>query len=97
VEDRGSSSEFSYAGASREANGDNAPDGRGESAGTRMTGSGTADDPLVLRTPPGTAEFQMHRDDTADPPELVCQVGSTKLRYLARCLEHNPRNNRVRA
>jgi len=32
----------------------------------------------------------MHRDDTADPPELVCQVGSTKLRYLARCLEDVP-------
>src|SRR3954447_16195132 len=32
----------------------------------------------------------MHRDDTADPPELVCQVGSTKLRYLARCIDDVP-------
>lgn len=54
------------------------------------TGSGTPDDPWVLHTPPGTAEYQMYRDDTADPPELVCQVGSTKLRYLARCIDDVP-------
>jgi hypothetical protein len=55
-----------------------------------VTGSGTADDPWVLRTPPGTSEYRMHRDDTVDPPELVCRVGSTKLRYLARCLDDAP-------
>jgi hypothetical protein len=55
-----------------------------------MTGSGTAADPWALRTPPGTSEFTMHRDDSVDPPELVCQVGSTKLRYLARCLDDAP-------
>ncbi len=54
------------------------------------TGSGTPDDPWVLHTPPGTAEYQMYRDDAADPPELVCQVGSTKLRYLARCIDDVP-------
>jgi hypothetical protein len=32
----------------------------------------------------------MHRDDTAEPAELVCQVGSTRLRYLARCLDDVP-------
>jgi hypothetical protein len=53
-------------------------------------GTGTKDDPWRLRTPPGTSEFQLHRDDDADPPELVCQVGSTKLRYLARCIEDVP-------
>jgi hypothetical protein len=51
------------------------------------TGSGTADDPWVLRTPPGSGEYRLHRDDEADPPELVCQVGSTKLKYLARAIE----------
>ena len=51
------------------------------------TGSGTADDPWVLRTPPGSGEYRLHRDDEADPPELVCQVGSTKLKYLARAVE----------
>ncbi len=55
-----------------------------------VTGSGTPEDPWVLRTPPGTSEFRMHRDDSADPPELVCHVGSTKLRYLARCLDDVP-------
>ena len=53
-------------------------------------GTGTAEDPWVLQTPPGTSEYTMHRDDEADPPELVCQVGSTKLRYLARCLDDVP-------
>ena len=57
----------------------------------KVKGTGTADDPWVLRTPPGTSEFSMHRDDSADPPELVCQVGSTKLRYLARCLDDVPK------
>jgi len=32
----------------------------------------------------------MYRDDTVEPPELVCQVGSTKLKYLARCLDDVP-------
>jgi hypothetical protein len=57
---------------------------------TTVTGQGTAEDPWVLRTPPGTSEYRMHRDDEADPPELVCTVGSTKLRYLARCLDDVP-------
>lgn len=55
-----------------------------------MSGSGTKDDPWVLRTPPGTSEYTMYRDDTVDPPALVCQVGSTQLRYLARCLDDVP-------
>jgi hypothetical protein len=61
-----------------------------------MSGSGTAEDPWVLRTPPGTSEFTMHRDDAADPAELVCEVGSTRLRYLARCLEDVPAMLRAR-
>lgn len=52
-----------------------------------MSGSGTAEDPWVLKTPPGTSEYTLHRDDTADPPALVCTVGSTVLRYDARCIE----------
>ncbi|MCW2601960.1 MAG: hypothetical protein JWN61_95 [Pseudonocardiales bacterium] len=53
-------------------------------------GSGTKDDPWALSTPPGTSQFTMYRDDAAEPPTLVCQVGSTKLQYLARCLEDVP-------
>jgi hypothetical protein len=44
-------------------------------------GSGTRDDPWVLKTAPGTSEYAMYRDDAADPPVLVCQVGATQLRY----------------
>ncbi|MCA9697787.1 MAG: hypothetical protein KC431_09710 [Myxococcales bacterium] len=32
----------------------------------------------------------MYRDDTASPPLLVCQVGSTRLTYLARVLDDLP-------
>jgi hypothetical protein len=32
----------------------------------------------------------MHRDDAVAPAELVCQVGTTKLRYRERCLEDVP-------
>jgi hypothetical protein len=53
-------------------------------------GSGTMRDPWNLSTPPGTSQFQMYRDDTVDPPLLVCQVGSTRLSYLARCLDDVP-------
>lgn len=54
---------------------------------TKKTGTGTKDDPWKLKTAPGTSEYTMYRDDSADPPVLVCQVGSTKLTYLARVLE----------
>jgi len=50
-------------------------------------GSGTAEDPWVLHTPPGTSEYRMHRDESADPPALVCVVGSTTLTYQLRCLD----------
>jgi hypothetical protein len=51
------------------------------------TGSGTKEDPWVLRTPPGTSEYTMHRDEAANPPALVCQVGSTQLRYDLRAID----------
>jgi hypothetical protein len=54
---------------------------------TPATGSGTKDDPWVLRTPPGTSEYTMYRDEAADPPALVCQVGKTTLGYQLRCLD----------
>jgi hypothetical protein len=49
--------------------------------------AGTKDDPWVLRTPPGSSEYVMWRDDEADPPQLVCQVGSTRLTYHLRAIE----------
>ncbi|MBV8715043.1 MAG: hypothetical protein JOZ65_08250 [Chloroflexi bacterium] len=51
------------------------------------TGSGTREDPWILKTPPLTSEFQMYRDESLDPQVLVCTVGKTELRYLLRCLD----------
>jgi len=51
------------------------------------TGTGTKDDPWQLTTPPGTSGYTMYRDDGADPPQIVCQVGSTKLTYDVRAIE----------
>lgn len=48
---------------------------------------GTSGDPWVLRTPPGTSEYTMYRDESRDPPALVCQVGSSQLSYHLRCIE----------
>jgi hypothetical protein len=52
-----------------------------------MSGKGTRDDPCVLKTPPGSSEYRMWRDEEADPPTLVCQVGKTQLGYQLRCIE----------
>jgi hypothetical protein len=49
--------------------------------------AGTKEDPWNLTTPPGTSEYFMYRDESADPPVIVCQVGSTKLMYQARAIE----------
>jgi hypothetical protein len=50
-------------------------------------GSGTKDDPWVLKTPPGTSEYLMYRDEGADPPALVCVVGKTTLAYQLRAID----------
>ena len=49
--------------------------------------AGTKDDPWQLRTAPGSSQYTMYRDETADPPVLVCQVGSTRLTYRLRAVE----------
>jgi hypothetical protein len=54
---------------------------------TMAQGSGTKADPWILHTPPGTSEYAMYRDDSATPPVIVCQVGSTQLRYDARAID----------
>jgi hypothetical protein len=50
-------------------------------------GTGTPEDPWVLTTPPGSSGFRMWRDEKAEPPAIVCQVGSTKLGYQLRAIE----------
>ncbi len=52
-----------------------------------VIGRGTKEDPWVLKTPPGKSEYQMYKDEAADPPALVCVVGSTTLSYRLRCLD----------
>jgi hypothetical protein len=48
---------------------------------------GTKENPWKLKTPPGTSEFEAYKDEAANPPALVVQVGSTQLRYHLRCIE----------
>jgi hypothetical protein len=50
-------------------------------------GTGTKDDPWALKTAPGASEYTMYRDSDTDPPSLVCQVGTTQLRYHLRAVE----------
>lgn len=50
-------------------------------------GTGTREDPWILQTASGGAAYQMWRDEGSDPPALVCQVGTTQLRYHLRCIE----------
>jgi len=52
-----------------------------------VSGSGTQEDPWVLQTPPGSSTYTMHKDEQASPPALVCQVGSTTLRYHLQSVE----------
>src|SRR6202050_5432666 len=50
-------------------------------------GSGTAQDPWILATPPGRSDFEAWREPDAEPPALVVQVGTTQLRYHLRCID----------
>ena len=51
------------------------------------TGSGTKDDPWLLKTPPGSSNYTMYRDEAGNPPAIVCQVGSTTLKYDLRAID----------
>jgi hypothetical protein len=48
---------------------------------------GTKEDPWTLKTPPGTSEYTMYKDEQADPPALVCHVGSTMLKYHLQAID----------
>jgi hypothetical protein len=50
-------------------------------------GNGTKESPWQLKTPSGSSEYFMYRDEGANPPALVCVVGKTELRYHLRCIE----------
>ena len=50
-------------------------------------GSGSKDDPRQLRTPPGNSEYLAWKEEDADPPRIVVQVGKTQLSYQLRALQ----------
>jgi hypothetical protein len=52
-----------------------------------MPGDGTKESPWKLKTPPGSSEYEMYRDESANPPALVCVVGKTTLSYQLRALD----------
>lgn len=51
------------------------------------SGDGTKDNPWRLTTASGSSEYTMWRDESADPPTIVCMVGTTRLGYQARAIE----------
>lgn len=51
------------------------------------TGTGTEDDPWSLTTAPGSSSYTMYVDEAPVPAVLVCQVGSTTLKYDARAVD----------
>lgn len=44
-------------------------------------GNGTKESPWQLKTPSGTSEYTMYKDESHNPPILVCTVGKTVLHY----------------
>jgi hypothetical protein len=49
--------------------------------------AGTKEEPWELMTAPGSSSYVMYKDEAADPPALVCQVGSTTLKYRLQAIE----------
>lgn len=52
-----------------------------------MSGSGTPEDPWVLKTPPLSSEYEMWLDTVGDRDVIVCKVGTTTIHYDRRCLD----------
>ena len=51
------------------------------------SGSGTAEDPWRLKTPPLSSDYTLHRGTRDGIESLVCTVGKTVLFYDARCVD----------
>jgi Family of unknown function (DUF6855) len=49
--------------------------------------AGTKDDPWQLSTAPGASTYTKWVEESADPPTLFCQVGSTQLKYQLRSID----------
>ena len=50
-------------------------------------GTGTPDDPWILKTPSLSSEYKAWRDTAKTPAALVVQVGTTVLSYRLECLD----------
>jgi hypothetical protein len=55
--------------------------------GAEFSGTGTEGDPWVLQTPSLGSEILMHKDESHDPPLLVCTLGGTVLHYDLRIID----------
>jgi hypothetical protein len=52
-----------------------------------MSGSGTKDDPWLLKTPPRSSDYEMFLDERDGRNVIVCVVGKTTLFYDARAID----------
>ena len=52
-----------------------------------VKGSGTKQSPWQLTTPSGSSEYTMYKDESLNPPAIVCMVGKTELRYDLRAID----------
>jgi hypothetical protein len=53
----------------------------------KVKGNGTKASPWELTTPSGSSTYLMYKDESANPPALVCIVGKTELRYQLRAID----------
>ena len=51
-----------------------------------VTESGTKQDPWKLKTPPGTSDYEMYKEEKDGREILVCTVGKTVLHYDFRAI-----------
>jgi hypothetical protein len=63
------------------------PAAKPKAAPKSKSGNGTRENPWKLQTANLGSEYVMYRDETLDPPALVCKVGSTELRYHLSAIE----------
>lgn len=47
---------------------------------------GTKENPWQLKTPPGSSEYTMYKDESSELPIIVCKVGTTTLHYQWRAI-----------
>ncbi len=53
---------------------------------TKSTEQGTKEHPWKLKTPPGTSDYEMYKDEKDGKEILVCTVGKTILHYDYSCI-----------